>query len=49
MIAWVLLAVGFAFFLAGLWAAWDPWVSVMVVAGCGLMLVGAVRDDGKAD
>lgn len=41
-----LLAAGFALFAAGLWAAWSPIVWALVLIGVGLMLFGAVRDDG---
>lgn len=48
IVNWVLLAVGFVLFVVGLWAAWSLLVSSLVLVGAGLMLLGAVRDDGTA-
>lgn len=47
-LSWVYVAVGFCLFVAGLLLSWSPVVWGLVVAGCGFMVVGAVRDDGKA-
>jgi hypothetical protein len=48
IVSWMLLWLGFALFVAGLWMAWSPLVAGMVLTGCGLMIVGAVKDDGAA-
>lgn len=47
-LSWAYVGLGLCLFVAGLLLAWSPVVWGLVVAGVGFMVVGAVRDDGKA-